>query len=146
MREGNGGAEFVPEAGGTKTRSERHRPRPDITVLPFPQFAETQVPPRKTWLELEQARQLLGPAPEQLEQLESQDWHADDVVSKNSDLLHVGKQRPFVRTGRLDEQLEHWLKEPPVQVAQSGWQGRHEPDELNVLDGQDETQEPFEAS
>ncbi|OCH86960.1 hypothetical protein OBBRIDRAFT_837782 [Obba rivulosa] len=120
VMEGSGGTEFVPVAGGTKTRSERQRPKPEITLLLFAQFAETQVPPRRTWLELEQARQLLGPEPEQLEQLESHGWHVEEVMSKNSDLLQVGRHRPLVRTGRLDEQLEHWLKEPPVQVAQSG--------------------------
>lgn len=36
------------------------------------QLADTQVPTCKIWLELEQARQLLGPEPEQLEQLLSQ--------------------------------------------------------------------------
>jgi len=71
-------------------------------------------------LELEHARQLLEPGPEQLEQLESQAWQLEEVVSKYCDWLHVCKHRPFVRTGRLDEQLEHWLKELPEQEAQSG--------------------------
>jgi hypothetical protein len=65
----------------TETRSERQTPRPGITlavaavvVVPFSlQLAATQVPPRRTEVELEHARQLLGPAPEQLEQLLSHD-------------------------------------------------------------------------
>lgn len=65
----------------TETRSERHTPRPGTTlvvavvvVVPFSlQLAATQVPPRRTEVELEHARQLLGPAPEQLEQLLSHD-------------------------------------------------------------------------
>ena len=75
--------EEVPEGGGTKTRSERQMPRPEMTLEVPLQLAETQVPPRRTWLELEHARQLLGPAPEQLEQLASHDWHVEDVLSKN---------------------------------------------------------------
>lgn len=66
----------------TETRSERHTPRPgttlavvvDVVPLPFSlQLDATQVPPRRTEVELEHARQLLGPAPEQLEQLLSHD-------------------------------------------------------------------------
>lgn len=67
---GRAEAEDVPEACGTVTRSERQTPRPDIVAL---QFAVVHVPPWRTCEELEQARQLLGPEPEQLEQLESQD-------------------------------------------------------------------------
>lgn len=66
------GAAVDPEAAVT-TRSERHRPNPETTLLELLQSAETQVPPRRIWLELEHARQLFGPEPEQLEQLESQD-------------------------------------------------------------------------
>jgi len=69
-----------PETCETETRSERHTPRPGTTlavavvVVPFSlQLAATQDPPRRTELELEHARQLLGPAPEQLEQLLSHD-------------------------------------------------------------------------
>lgn len=69
---GNGTPELVPEAGGTATNSERHTPRPVTMLVELLQFAATQAPPRNTWLELEQARQLLGPDPEQLEQLWSQ--------------------------------------------------------------------------
>jgi len=58
----------------------------------------------------------------------------------------VGRQRPFVRTGRSGEQLEHWLNAPPEHVAQSGWQVRQIPDELNVLEGQLATHEPEDAS
>jgi len=64
----------------TETRSERHTPRPGTTlavavvVVPFSlQLAAAQVPPRRTEDELEHARQLLGPAAEQLEQLLSHD-------------------------------------------------------------------------
>ena len=39
---------------------------------------------------------MLGPEPEQLEQLVSHDWHADDVLSKNWFLLQVGRQRQRV--------------------------------------------------
>lgn len=96
-----------------------------MTLVLLLQLAEMQVPPRRTWLELEQARQLLGPVPVQLEQLASQDWHVEEVLSKNWDLLHVGKQRPLVRTGRSAGQLVHWLKKLPEHVAQSGWQVTH---------------------
>lgn len=58
----------------------------------------------------------------------------------------MGRHRPFVKTGRLDGQLEHWLNVAPEQVSQSGWQVRHIPEELNVLLGQVDTQEPCEAS
>jgi len=71
----NGVGALVPEAcgGGTITNSERHTPRPETTFEELLQLAATQLPPRKTWLELEQARQLFGPDPEQLEQVSSQD-------------------------------------------------------------------------
>lgn len=51
-----------------------------------------------------------------------------------------------MRTGRLDGQLEHWLKAPPEHVAQSGWQVTQLPDELKVFEGQLATHEPEEAS
>lgn len=89
---------------------------------------------------------MLGPEPEQLEQLESQDWQDELTVSKNCAWLQVGRQRPFERTGRCEEQDVHWLKDEPEQVAQSGWQVTQEPDELNVFDGQLETQLPSEAN
>jgi hypothetical protein len=64
----------------TETGSERHTPRPGTTpavavvVVPFSmQLDATQVPPRRTEVKLEHARQLLGPAPEQLEHLLSHD-------------------------------------------------------------------------
>jgi len=67
--EGSGTTE-VPETCGIETRSERHTPRPGTTAVPLPlQLAATQDPPRRTEVELEHARQLLGPEPEQLEQL-----------------------------------------------------------------------------
>ena len=102
------------------TRSDRQMPSPDTTEDEPLQLAAVHEPPWRTWLLLAHARQLLGPAPEQLEQLESQDWHVDDVVSKNWFWLHVGRHRPFVSTGRSEGQLEHWLKLLPEQVAQSG--------------------------
>lgn len=61
------------EEDGTRTSCVRHAPRPGTTLVPLLQFAATQVPPRRTWLELEQARQLFGPEPEQLAQLPSHD-------------------------------------------------------------------------
>lgn len=140
----------VPEAVGTTTRSERHTPRPGTTddvEVPL-QLAATHEPARNTCEALEHARQLPGPEPEQLEQLASQDWQVEDVLSKNCVLLHVGKHLPFVRTGRLEEQLEHWEKEGPEQVAQSGWQVVHTPEfeVVKELDGQEETHFPREAS
>lgn len=148
VTEGSGAADVVPEGVvmTVSTRSERQTPSPAMTLLEPLQPAATQVPPRRTWLELEHARQALGPAPEQLEQLESQDWQEEDVVSKNCDWAQVGRQRPFVSTGRSELQLEHWLKEPPEHVAQSGWHARHEPEELKVLDGHEETHDPLDAS
>ena len=115
----------VEDAGGTTTKSERQSPSPDTTEVELLQLDATQVPLRSTWLLLAQARQLLGPDPEQLEQLASHDWHVEDVVSKNWFLLHVGRQRPFVSTGRSAGQLEHWLNPLPEHVAQSGWQVTH---------------------
>lgn len=82
--EGRGGGVLVPDAVGTTTSSDKQTPRPGITLEdPPPQFAETHDPARSTWLELEHAKQLLGPGPEQLEQLESHVWQEDDVLSKN---------------------------------------------------------------
>ena len=142
---GRGGAFVVPE-GWETTRSERQTPSPATTLDVDEQLAATHDPATRTCDELEHARQLPGPKPEQLEQLESQDWHVDDVESKNCDWPQVGKHRPFVRTGRFEEQLVHWLKLPPEQVAQSGWHVRQDPDEENVLEGQLETHFPAEAS
>ena len=68
--EGSGTGTDVPDTCGTETRSERHSPRPGTTAVAFPpQLAATQDPPRRTEVEVEHARQLLGPEPEQLEQL-----------------------------------------------------------------------------
>jgi len=110
------------------------------------QLAATQLPPRNTWLLLEHAKQLLGPLLAQLEQLESHDWQVDEVLSKNWDWLHVGRHLPFVSTGRLDEQDKHVLNDEPEQVAQSGWHERHEPDDVNVSEGQLATHLPPKAS
>ena len=38
------------------------------------------------------------------------------------------------------------MKEPPEQLAQSGWQVRQEPDDEKVAGGQVETQFPLDAS
>ena len=102
---GKGGA-LVPEGRGT-TRSERQTPSPATTLEADEQLAATHDPVTRTCVELEHARQLSGPEPEQLEQLESQDWQVDDVESKNCDWLQVGKHRPFVRTGLFEGQLVH---------------------------------------
>ena len=102
-----GRGEDPDEEEGTSTSSERHAPRPETTLDPLLQLAATQVPPRRTWLELEQARQLFGPEPEQLAQLPSHDWHVDEVVSKYWFWLQVARQRPFVGTGRFLLQLVH---------------------------------------
>jgi len=146
MPEGNGVPGLVPEGCGTMTKSERQTPRPGTMLVELLQLALTQLPLRNTWLELEQARQLLGPDPEQLEQLLSQDWQVDEVLSKNCDLLQVGRHRPLVKTGRFDGQLEHWLNDDPEHVAQSGWQVVQIPEELKVLDGHEDTHLPVDAS
>ncbi|KAJ7260546.1 hypothetical protein C8J57DRAFT_1232808 [Mycena rebaudengoi] len=70
---------------------------------------ETHVPEQSTWFTLEQVRHWLGPAPEQLEQLESQARHDEEAVSKNCVLLHVGRQRPLVRTGRVGGLLIYYV-------------------------------------
>lgn len=66
------------------------------------------------------AKHLLGPEPEQLEQLGSQFLHVEVVESKYWERLHVGRQRPPWRTGRVLGHDLHWLKEDPPQVLQSG--------------------------
>lgn len=66
--------------------------------------------------------------------------------SKNCDWLQMGRHRPLRRTGSEGLQLLHWLKEPPEQLAQSGWQLRQAPAEEKVLEGQLETHFPLEAS
>ena len=142
---GRGGALVVPE-GWETTRSERQTPSPATTLEVDEQLASTHDPATRTCVELEHARQLLGPKPEQLEQLESQDWQLDDAESKTCDWLQVAKHRPFMRTGLFEGQLVHWLKLPPEQVAQSGWHVRQDPEEENVLEGQLETHFPAEAS
>lgn len=88
-------------------RSERHTPSPGTTLEPDEQLAATHDPAARTCVELEHARQLLGPEPEQLEQLESHDSQFNDAESKNCDWLHVGKHRPFERTGLFGGQLKH---------------------------------------
>jgi hypothetical protein len=100
------GVLVVPEGRAT-TSSDRQTPSPATTLEVDEQFAATHDPAERTCVELEHARQLLGPKPEQLEQLESQDWHVDDVESKNCDWPQVGKHRPFVRTRLFEGQLVH---------------------------------------
>lgn len=70
----------------------------------------------------------------------------DVVVSKYWLWLQVARQRPLVSTGRDLLQLVHWLKDPPEHVAQSGWHVTQAPEELNVLDGQELTHCPLDAS
>lgn len=70
----------------------------------------------------------------------------EEVLSKYCDRLQVGRQRPLLRTGRSGGQLEHWLKDGPEQLAQSGWQVRQEPEELKAFEGHVETHFPSDAS
>lgn len=84
------------------------------------QVAVVQVPALRTEDVLEHARHDEGPVAEQEEQDASHAWQLLLVVSKNCDLLHVGRQRPLERTGLEGGQLEHCVKEPPEQDAQSG--------------------------
>ena len=105
---------------GTRTNSDRQTPKLGITLVDSVQFADTHDPTRRTCLELEHAKQLVEPEPEQLEQLESQSSHCELVRSKNLDLPQVGRQRPDERTGREEGHAEHWLKDSPVQLWQSG--------------------------
>ena len=67
-------------------------------------------------------------------------------MSKNWFLAHVAKHLPEERTGLEEEHEVHWLKEPPEQVAQSGWQERQAPDAEKVLEGHVETHLPWDAS
>ena len=70
---GRGGTSDVPDGSGTITRSDRQTPIPGATDVLLLQLASTHEPPLNTLLfESPQARQELGPGPEQLEQLESQ--------------------------------------------------------------------------
>ncbi|KAG6888917.1 hypothetical protein C0992_007104 [Termitomyces sp. T32_za158] len=138
--------ELVPVVVGTCTKSERQTPRPATTLDVPPQFAVIHDPERNTWLELEQARQLLDPGPEQLEQLESQGWHEEEVASKYCDLLHVGRHLPLESAGRSEEHREHWSNDGPVQLAQSGWHVTQDPEELKVFIGQVVTHFPSEPS
>jgi hypothetical protein len=78
---GSGEGPDVPDGEGTMINSERQAPSPGTTVVLCWQSALAQEPERRTWEELEQARQLLGPALEQLEQVESQVWQVEVVVS-----------------------------------------------------------------
>ncbi len=114
----------VPEGWGTETRAERQTPKPGRTVVLPLQFAATHRPARRTCVLSEHARQEDGPAAEQLEHVESHDWHVEDVGSRNCALAQVGRQRPLARTGRAGGQAVHWLKAPPEHDAQSGWHAR----------------------
>lgn len=127
------------------TSSERHTPSPGITFDTPLQFAATQDPPRRTCVALAQARQLLGPGPKQLEQLESHVWHNEEVLSKNCDFEQVERHRPFVSTGRPVLHDVHWSKEGPEQLPQSGWHWTQEPEDENELDGNVDKHCPEEA-
>jgi hypothetical protein len=70
---GSGTGVLVPLGLGTTTNSDKHTPKPGTTLVEPSQLAETHWPWRSTLVELEHARQLLDPGPEQLEQVESQD-------------------------------------------------------------------------
>ena len=106
--------------GGITTRSDRHAPKPETTEVLFVQEAVTHFPPRRMLFPSEQPKQFPLPDPEHEEQELSHALHELLDVSKNSDFEHVGRQRPFERTGLSDGQVLHWLKEPPEHVAQSG--------------------------
>jgi hypothetical protein len=137
---------LVPLGLGTTTNSDKHTPKPGTTLVEPSQLAETHWPWRSTLVELEHARQLLDPGPEQLEQVESQDWHVPLELSKYWVFVQVGRQRPLTSTGRLGGQVVHWLKAPPEQDEQSGWQVTQLPEEEKVEEGHEETQRPLEAS
>jgi hypothetical protein len=51
-----------------------------------------------------------------------------------------------VRTGAPAGQPEHWLKDGPEQLAQSGWQATQVPVALKLFEGHDVTHCPFDAS
>lgn len=132
---------------GMMTRSLRHAPRSETTEVPSVQVAGTQDPLRRTLpVESEQLKQLCEPAALQLAHELSQFLQDPLAVSKNSVLLHVGKHRPFESTGRSEGHVEHWLKDSPEQVAQSGWHATQAPEDEKALDGHDVTHEPLEAS
>lgn len=117
------GTEAVPDPDtwGMATRSLRHAPRPVTTLVLLEHVAGTHLPALKTLLLSAQLRQFELPGPEQLAQEPSQllHWPPPDV-SKNWFLAHVGRQRPFERTGLGEGHVEHWLNPPPEQVEQSG--------------------------
>ncbi|THH10113.1 hypothetical protein EW145_g1555 [Phellinidium pouzarii] len=138
---------IVPDAEscGIATRSLRHAPSPLTTEVPLSQAAVMHDPERSTLLPSAQLRQLELPDALQLPQELSQLVHPPVEESKNSVLLHVGRHRPDESTGLADAHDEHWLKEAPEQVAQSGWQGTHAPEEENEFGGQEKTHEPIEA-
>jgi len=81
---GNGGTLAVPDGSGTTTSSDRQTPIPGTTDVLLLQLEATHEPPLNTLLfESPQARHELDPGPEQLEQLESQAWQVEVVLSKN---------------------------------------------------------------
>lgn len=131
---------------GTVTNSARQTPSPLMAPEPDPQSTASHLPTRRTVLSLAQLRHPDEPPVEHELQDESHDLHVPDGPSKYSVLAQVGRQRPLlVSTGRSDEQLLHWLKPAPEQVAQSGWQGIQDPFDEKVLVGQEETHCPLNA-
>ena len=139
------GAGFVEFCSCTK--SDRQTPKSGITLVDPVHSAGTQDPARRTWPELEHAKQLLEPEPEQLEQLESQSWHVEVDRSKYSDWPQFGRhRRPDDKIGRDGGHVSHWSKDTPVQLWQSGWHLRQVPEALKDPGGQTETHWPEEAS
>jgi hypothetical protein len=146
---GSGSAEVVPDATtvGTRTSVERHTPKPDRTAVLSVQVALEHAPAERTSVVgLAHARHALGPGPEQELQEPSQALQDEVVLSKYSPRPQVGRHRPLASTGRPGGHEAHWPNAPPVQVAQSGWQATHDPAEVKVDEGQEETQVPLFAS
>lgn len=114
---------------GTKTNVSRHTPRVSMADAPFAQLAGTQVPCLRTFPD-GQLKHWSTPDPAQVEQLLSQLEHPPFpplLLSKKEPFEHARRQRPDVKTGRVEWQVEHWLNAGPVHDAQSAWQGRHCP-------------------
>jgi hypothetical protein len=88
----------------------------------------------------------LLPDAEQLEQLGSQDWQVEEMVSKYADLGQYSIHLPLDNTGRLAGHVRHDDEDRGVeQVAQSEEQGRQVPLVGNEPEGQVWMHFPFEA-